>query len=392
MKQFWVKTTIVAMGCAMVLGLSACNKSANLNDYVSVEFDGYDGYGEAKVIFDTNQFEEDFGQMKFKGKDADDYREFYDSAAECIAKEFIDVETKRDEGLSNGDKVSLEWDCDEEAIKELTGYSVKYESTEVEVEGLEDVPEFDAFEDLKIEFSGVDPNGKAVIVTDSLSGGAKELEFELSKDKGLSNGDVVTVKIANETSRKKEKYFIELCGALPKEMEKQYTVEGLDTYVTDLKQISSNTLFDMDMQARVLMERHVLDTWTAEEQLESMTLLGNYFLTEKGEGNLVKNALFFVYKMKVVNTEFPDGYEYYYYTYYPNVAVKSNGAVAFNEESGVMPYGELTSWGDVTGEAFKTEQFWYLGYQDLESLYDTWVTGSASEYDCVSTVEDDSVK
>lgn len=388
MRRFWMKKFVLAVGCMMLVGMCACNKSMDLNEYLEVEFEGYDGYGKAKVVFDEEQFEEDYGKLKFRGPDADAYSHFYDSVTDCILSEFVDFEVNEDGDLSNGDKVKVKWDCDDDKIKALTGYTAEYESVTVEVEDLEEVPLFDAFEGLEVSFDGMSGMGAATVYTGNVVDGSEKLKFELDKSSYLLNGDVVTVSIVLEHEENSEEWFLENCGAVPETLQKQYTVEGLSDFAKTLSQFSESAMKEMDDYIRQSMEEHVEVNWTDEEKLDEMELLGNYFLTPKEEGGMVYNALFFVYRIRVVNTEYPEGLDYYYYTYFANLLVDEEGNVGDYLEYVGMPYGGYDYYYGAYGEAFATEQFWYLGFEDLESFYEAYIEYNSEDFDCESTVEE----
>lgn len=388
MERFVLKRFVLVLMCLVLPVMCACNKSMDLNEYLEVEFEGYDGHGKAKVVFDKEQFEEDYSKMKFRGPDADAYSHFYDSVTDCILSEFIDFEINEDGALSNGDKVKVKWDCDDDKIKSLTGYTAEYETVEVEVEDLDQIPVFDAFEGLEVQFSGMSGMGDAVVRTENVVDTSENLKFELDKNSYLLNGDVVTVSIVVDSEENSEEWFLKECGAVPETLQKQYTVEGLSDFAKKLSQISESAMKEMDDYARQYMQEHVDLYWTDEEKLDQMELLGNYFLTPKEESGIVYNALFFVYKIRVINTEYPEGLDYYYYTYYANLLVDDKGDVSNYLDLVTVPYGGYDSIYGAYGEAFSSDRFWYLGYQDFETFYEAYIEYNLEDYNCESTVEE----
>lgn len=382
------KTVLVMISCVMMLGLTACGKTMNLNDYVHVEITGYEGYGEASVVFDKAAFKEDYADMELKGENSATYNLFYSSAAACVADEFIRVDIDVTEGLSNGDTVTLKWNCDEENIKELTGYKVECQEEAITVEGLVEVPVFDAFAGLEVQFSGYSPQGNAVIVADNLSAEAKNLFFVLDKSSGLSNGDVVTVKINGADSVNVE-YYVESCGAIPESFEKQFVVEGLGEYVTELSRIPNDMMQKMDTQAQDKLKAYVAENWGDSESFKNMQLLGNYFLTPKA-GFTGTNKIYFIYKVTATNESNPDGFDYYYYTRYENLILLPDGTCSVDLSAAVVPEGNATYlFGkpySISGEAFFSDKYYYKGYEDLDSLFNKHVTAEIDEYSYESTV------
>lgn len=383
------KTIFILISCVLMLGLSACGKTMDLNDYVHVEITGYDGYGEANVVFDRDAFKEDFADMELKGENSAAYNLFYSSAAACVLDEFIRVDVDVAEGLSNGDSVTLKWNCDEENIKELTGYKVSCQEEVITVEGLVEVSTFDPFAGLRVEFSGISPQGNAVIVTDDISTEAEELLFLLDKSSGLANGDVVTVRINGADSISIE-HYVEYCGAIPESFEKQFVVEGLGEYVTELSGIPNDMMQKMDAQAQDKLKAYVAERWADSESLDGVQLIGNYFLTPK-EGFGGTNKVYFVYKVTVTNDSRPDGFDYYYYTRYDNLILLPDGTCSVDLSAAIVPegyanyiYGEPFN---TVGEVFFKDNYNYKGYEDLDTLFNKLIASQIGEYNYESTVE-----
>ena len=391
MKNVLKKGLIISTGCVLMFGLSACGKTIDLNDYVEVEITGYEGYGEARVVFDKAAFKEDYADMELTGEDSATYNMFYSSAAACVADEFIDVEVDIEDGLSNGDSVTLKWDCDEANIKELTGYKVSFQETKTTVEGLVTVPVFDAFEGLEVQFAGFAPQGSATIVTDGISTEAGKLSFVLDKNNGLSNGDTVTVKINSSATADNVDYYVDKCGAVPQAFEKQFVVQGLGEYVKELSQISDDMMDKMDIQAQDKFKAHVAEKWADSESLKDVQLIGNYFLTPKA-GFTGKNKLYFIYKVNAVNDANPGGFDYYYYTMYENIILLPDGTCSVDLSAAVVPEGKgvflFSEPYSISGEAFFSGKYYYQGYEDLDSLFNKKVTTEIDEYSYVSTVEE----
>lgn len=388
MKYLLRKGVMMAAGCALVFGLSACGisensenidsgKNVNLNDYVQVVFEGYDGYGVAEVVFDEEKFEQDNPKLKDKNESVVDYIEF------GSINWNIDVT----EGLSNGEKVTLTWECNEKSIKETTGYILAHENMVVTVDGLDEVETFDAFEGLEVRFEGVNRRGTAAVVTSNVNEKSKRLPFVLDKNRNLSNGDVVTVKI--DLLLDDVESCIEICGAVPVALEKQYTVEGLGTYVAEMSQIPEETMMQMDAQAREIMQQHVDEMWGENEEFKGMEHLGNYLLVQKEDGLNDKNKLFLVYKNTVANDDYPEGLDFYYYALYKNIIVESGGTCTIELAAASVPEGDFSYYiGSTVGESFSVGNFWYYGFADLETLFSQKIAPELDEYDYVSTVQE----
>lgn len=388
------KLVMVFCGVIFLFGMCACGKTIDLNDYVEIEISGYEGYGTAEAVFDVDRFEEDYSKMKYKKRNKA-YDFFYDSAAECIRSEFIHVSVDESEGLSEGDTVTLVWKCDESSIEELTGYSVKYKEVSTKVEELPDVPTFDAFKGVQVQFEGVSPNVTASVVRDDLTGPSENIYFSMDKQYNLSLGEVVTLRVANASEDDIE-YYVDTCGAVPEVFEKEYIVEGVSAYDFKIEDIPQESMDKMDKQARDKFQAHVAQKWADTEEFKNMELLGNYLLTIKKDNNSISfnkdyNALYFVYKITAANESVTEGFEYYYYTLFKNVIVLPDGTCSVSLSDALVPEGRLYYYfGDkrIEGLVLERDRFWYVGYEDLDTMFNKLVISKIDEYDYESTVRE----
>jgi len=198
----------------MLLSMVGCNKdekkeekvatdskTIDLNKYVSVEFSGYNTMGEAEATFDSDAFAKDYkDKIKVKVKDGKGSdmemnmelnlgSEPYNVLRIYCAKFDADKTSE----LSNGDVVKIVWDCDDEKAKEYFGYKLKYSDIEYKVEGLKELESFDPFEHVKVEITGIAPDGSVTITPDLDVKEMQYINFSVDKQYGLSNDDVVVV-------------------------------------------------------------------------------------------------------------------------------------------------------------------------------------------------------
>jgi hypothetical protein len=143
----------------LALTLSFKAPEININDYVYVSFLDHDGIGNAGYGFDYDRLAKEHGDdilsayrrmhkdNSFQGivneimhKDEVDYdrltKSFVDTYVECVFD--------KDYGLSNGDIVTLFWNCDTEYVLEKTGIKLICEDQEYTVSGLEPMPNSDS--------------------------------------------------------------------------------------------------------------------------------------------------------------------------------------------------------------------------------------------------------
>ena len=220
MRRIKLGMLVVTLAGAL-LSFTACGgKSVNLNDYVKVEYAGYDGFGTVKA-------EIDYDKMKSGGVD-----EKTVAAVGMVASGSFD----KADGLFNGDKVKYSWNIDKDKLKSIKknyGLNLKYKDFSEKVEGLKDPSEFDVSDILDINYEGAAPNAKLKI-------SSKIDEFEVSADKteSLKNGDEITFVIEAKNTYDS---FEDVCAhhSLPVfENTIKYKVEGVPALVKSVDEIS----------------------------------------------------------------------------------------------------------------------------------------------------------
>lgn len=356
MRKSVKKWLILVASCLLMLGLSSCGgKTIDLNDYVKVEIGGYDGYGTAQVVFDTEKFDEDYSSMKFKSSD-NLYAAYYKTAANCVRREFVNYELDKISGLSNGDAVELKWTCDSESIKKLTGYSVSFESIEVKVSGLSSVSTFDGFEGIEVKFTGYDTQGMAEVVINSTSERIASLNYEIEKKYELSNGDKIKLVITNVSSELQVNDYISKYNEVPETIEKEIVVDGLKDYF--------NSVAGKDVSmAKEVAEKVYKDHWLNYEGnmdgLKSLTYVGNYFYYRPVEDSVytIQNKLYMVYKVDCTW----DGVDYPHYVYvgFSNIYVDNSGNIAVDADD-----------FELTTSTYHPENNWSLSYKGFGTIED----------------------
>ena len=137
---------ILATGTVMItmLALSGCGaKKISLNDYVTIEVNGYDSMGEATYSFDYESFYNDFSdKIKVAPKYKSDLENmgYYpeEAATDAFLSLCIDQELDDSSDLSNGDTVTLTWLCNDEMAEEYFNCKLEYSDISYTVEGLKD--------------------------------------------------------------------------------------------------------------------------------------------------------------------------------------------------------------------------------------------------------------
>lgn len=385
MKTKWKK--VIGVGCIIgaTLCLSGCGKtSINMNDYFEYEIEGYEGYGTISSYVDADQAimdnEKAFGNFDVDAEDAD----ALDAFNAVVLMEEIDGEWSQSDSLSNGDTVTFKWDESTiEAVEDRYDVKLKHSDVKVTIEGLEKVQTYDAFKGLGIKYSNIAPWGKVSLHTADC--GIPNLQYTAEPTTGLKNGDkmTVTVEVPDDCA---EEY-----GKVPKETTKTYKVEGLTSFVTSTADIPEETMNAMKKQAEDVkksgFEKHKSD----DEVLNSMTYVGNYFLTMKDDvakdENFsldsrydIYNSIYLIYEMNVSNKE--GTYSYYWYCSFNNIAFLDDGTCSVDTSN----YNEPDE-GLLGDEGISLGSRQYAGHKDKTSLFSKCVTQNSAEYNYENNVD-----
>lgn len=351
---------LVAAIVAVVIILMMPSK-INVEDYVTVEFSGYDGYGKANVKVDKTALSTDAVE---KTGIADDVSSLSDLLGGSVSKvtllrnaiSSIKCTPDKKEGLKNGDEVTVEITYDNEIANEVklefSGSSVK-----ATVSGLNPVKEVDAFEGLEITYSGKSPNGKAAVKY-SGSDLITKYNFKLDKSSKLKNGDVVTVTFTPEDKTTLAKGFV------VKNKTKTFTVSGLTEYPASINDIDKDYIEKLKKDASDVVEASAAKKYGTNYKMSKPEYVGYTYLYEK-EGNSA--VLYLVYKANVTGSEnqiTPVD------VFYP---VKFSGITKSSE--GFAYQGDATVYGNSSYGKLNT-----IGYVNIAKFFDS-LAKVEDEYD-----------
>lgn len=212
----------------------------------------------------------------------------------------------KESNLSNGDKInvtiSTDWDTDFDDYARDYGKIPKTTTKEYTVSGLSEIKEIDAFSDdmVSVTFSGTSGDGQINI--EPKKADQYNMNYSADHSYALSNGDKITVTVANGYGLFDDDYVAEY-GVKPKETTKTYTVEGLQEYVSSFSQISEADLGQF--KKAVENDIKTMDAENDKYSINSLTYLGYYFMTPKqGQENNAsdKNWLILVYAQNATDT------------------------------------------------------------------------------------------
>ncbi len=251
-KILGIGALVVCLVIGLVVFFTTRKPTIDLQDYITVEITGADGYGKADVDFDYDQFELDaldaagltdiaYQYIGYDYEDlqyvlsSEDYSKIFNYA---YAVDSVDYEVDVTSGLSNGDKVTVTFTFNNDLASEA-GFKFKGNDYTVTVSDLGELEAIDPFEGVTIDYTGVSPNLEASVNTD----GANEVvsnyvRFSLSEDDDITIGDTITVSITNYD----EEDFANDYGVTFTSLSKEYKCEDASYYTKSASEINDTFL------------------------------------------------------------------------------------------------------------------------------------------------------
>ena len=373
-KKTWgIIGACVALVLVLLIVIALHKPTVNLNDYLKVTYGGYDGGGVAYTEIDWNSMKEDFenkisykrGMAQTGGMTPIDIIMEYTNA---------NIEGKN-EKLSNGDKVSYTWKVDKDAIAKLIKCKIKYSDGSKKVSGLKEMELFDPFKNLKVTFSGVEPNGEADIEYngDMLS----EYDFTCDKTSGLKNGDKIKISLTEDAG-----YYVDQYNKAPSVLEKEYKVKNLGKYLSKIKEVDTDGMNSARAKAQKSIS-DMVDYWSEDVTLDKVSYAGDYLQVAKDSDDYTKNYYGVIYQ---INAHIqPDGGQRkdvvsYYSMKFENVIVGGDGKCEIDLDEYDVPYDDFSV--EVTSGDLSSGSYSFDGYQTLEEFKKNYVDEVADEFDC----------
>ena len=384
---------IVVIVVVIIILAVVLNKAptVDLNEYITVKYEGYDGYGEAKVEFDTAKFNSDWkDKLSFKVRPSEiEYKYGFDyenpsSYIAACASENISLDKYSE--LKNGDTIHAKWEFSKYTLEKMSSYikcEVKYSDKEFKVEDLKSIPTVDLFKDIQVEFEGEAPFGRASVYNN----GDYYFDYELDKKENLSNGEKVTLSVSYSSGDINE-YLASRYHVAAKEFKKEYTVSGLNTAVLDAKDIPEDALAKFKDETEDFIKS---DTSADTIKLKGTEYLGSIMLVNKNLSGWYTSDrdTYVIYKVTVTAASEKNGkktskdYDYYTFERFGPVVLLEDGTASYSSD-GSQCYNYLELGGDYHNDVH--------GYDDYSKMYDSIVTKNLAEYSFTSTVDEAKVK
>lgn len=220
-------SAVVIIGIIIAIVIANLPPKINLNDYIKIEYDGYNGYGRIDTSFDTDKFRADWeGKLKFTG-DISTMGTYLDSYTNPVDVVLYNVKysysVDKYSNLSNGDVVHLKWDLGltKEYIQNYIKVDINDSEMEINISDLKEITSFDPFDSFTIKYTGYNGNGKPDYTS------KYSLSYIFDKTEGLKNGDTIHVSVEAPYGDDLAKYCANNIGSVPSTTSKDFTVEGL---------------------------------------------------------------------------------------------------------------------------------------------------------------------
>ena len=341
----------------------------NLNDYLEIEYSGYDGVATAVYTIDTDEIIDDYGD------------EVGEKIVAAISGSF-DKETE----LSNGDKVTFEWDCDEEALENIKGYKFKYRDESVKISDLKEGTVIDYFANMEVTFSGYEGYA-SVHVRDNFPDREeyKYVRLKCDNDKDIYNGDEIVVSLiynsySDYTDEELADFLYDEGKWVPKEFKKTVVVSGLDTYLTKIEDLPEADLNVINEYAKEkCIDTSFQYTLTGSSTTKAVDYVGAYIVKKPavfGSGD--DYITYFVYEVTVNNkySDYDEDNKYYWCISLKNISTNEAGELIYDvskaslvNDNIYINAGFTSSWGGSVSWCYK-------GYKSTEAIYKALVEPS----------------
>lgn len=264
---------------------------------------------------------------------------------------------------------------------------------------------YNAFDNLKISFTGIAPGGEAKLKKKTTNGIDGTYNFHIDKNSNLSNGDQVTVTIEykgkfptdHKTIEQLNQDLIKTYGKVLYPAKKTFTVSGLKYYLTDVSQIDPDTLSSMEKYANDALKDDFSKRFGDDVALKGADYIGNYFLLGKEFNDGVfsdnYNKLYLLFKVSCEITlgdkaDYSNNLNYIYAIEYDdlvNLADNTNGTDLsdFNYK-----LGDFTIDTGVKQNFVLNYKFQFFGFKDINAAYNKIIAKQSDKYSYVNNVSE----
>lgn len=315
-------------------GCSLFKTNIKLDEYITYEYDGVDGYTDLLTGINNDLLISDFAEKIGENKQ----KEF----SELISS--FKVVASKDKNLSNGDEISLSVTYDDTYIDYLN-INFKQNDLKITIDGLIEGELLDVFEGVNVKVTGIAPFAKAEIVNESTNDYVRSLEYTLDKTDNITKNDVINVKcIMNDDDA-------HALGYVVLNKEKSFNADKIDSYFFDNSQVDNDTLSLVIDEAKGVVETSTEDSQTRmlykitgssnflfqynKEWIDSIEVKEVLLLKQQDisvyDNTVPVNKLLIVFKAYVTNAD--HGNDGYFCFEYDNVMQKADGTLQINHDN-----------------------------------------------------------
>jgi hypothetical protein len=347
------KNVLIGGGAALIaliviIGITvSASNTIDLNKYLTTDAKGYDGYGKATATIDWDAIEEKYGdKIQFTSQAQSEMGGFlsYMNGIDVL-QEYVDVDLETSKKVSNGDEVAYIWDVDDELSTYLK-CKVKYSDGTFAVSGLEEVGTFDAFADVEVAFSGISPNGSLDFNYNGYE--ISSYDFDCDKTNSLKNGDTITISIDDSNIE----YYAENLGMVPEPLEKTYTVEGLDEYVTSYSEFTEDFINVLKGEAEDTIYAYAAKSYSSGNTINDLEYAG-YILNQEKEEQMYGgsfNNIYIIYSGVLSSSNDNINGKIVYYPVRFSTIIQSEGELSYEDNNGIAGSAKFDgTWASTKG-------------------------------------------
>ena len=321
----------VVIVLAIILISVFSKKKIDLNEYLDIEYSGYDGIGTAVYTIDISEIVEDCGD---------------EAGGEIIAA--ISGALDKDSGIANGDKITFVWECDDEALENIKGYKVNYSDKSVTVTDLTEGIIVDYFENMEVYFGGYEGDSSVTVRANFPEGDEYtyvRLECDNENTKELKNGDEVVIRLecysyfSDYSNEELAELLYDTGKWIPKEYERTVVVEGLNTYLTSVEDIPDEDMDKINEYAQEkCFETCYKNSLEGSSTTESVEYVGAYIVEKTATSSFSEDEhrTYFIYEVTVHNTysyrdrNYDEYNKFYWCIYMKNMSTNEEGELFYN--------------------------------------------------------------
>lgn len=339
-KGTFKKILIIFLVCAIIgAALSAVyflflrKTEIDLEKYLKVTYDGYDGFATASVDFDRS--------LKDCFDDSSVYKKF---------KKKAEIEIDNNSDLKNGDTIKVKVDISSSWLEE-NKLKLKDKSIKITVSGLPEAEEIDVFEDLKFTFEGVSPNVSVEVENKSSDKFINTVTYSLSDSYGLANGDEITITAYYDEATASQ------MGVIVTEDTMKYTIKDQPCYITEKSEVSDEVISEISKEMQDNFEDEIewakssvyyqnnssyapTTSYSTDLVAGTPELVNFYLLTKKRNdySYYSYNYLYGIFKVTYTSQETGATFDWYFLSGTSDIAIDKDGKLYSEDDSYYSDY------------------------------------------------------